>query len=123
MLALFCSLFFVAASGKSISAEEINYVPSLDIGVINMNHMAATLVENSSAEMMGDPDYPFTVKQHPQSSPERKADLSESEVNIAATSASPSNNNLKSAIVDLLPGLHEPVCSMNLYVLMIYVYG
>ncbi|KAK1441437.1 hypothetical protein QVD17_07326 [Tagetes erecta] len=97
-----------AASGKSVSAETINYVPSLEIGAINMNHMATTLVEDSSTEMMGDPNYAFTVKQLPQSSPELKTDLSESEVNIAATSASQSNTKLKSAILDLLPSLHEP---------------
>ncbi|KAI3761743.1 hypothetical protein L1987_52165 [Smallanthus sonchifolius] len=93
-----------AASGKSISAEEINYVSSLDIDSVNMNHMATTLVQ----KIMADPNDVFTVvKQHPQSSPELKPDLSESEVNVAATSASPSNNKLKSAILDLFPSLHE----------------
>ncbi|KAK9070300.1 hypothetical protein SSX86_010700 [Deinandra increscens subsp. villosa] len=105
-----------AASGKSIAAEEINYVPSLTVESINMNHMAITLVENPSAGMMTDPDDAFTVvKQHPQSSSEVKTDLSESEVNVAVTSsASPSNNKVKSAILDFLPSLHEVVCSDDL---------
>ncbi|KAL8199713.1 hypothetical protein R6Q57_013281 [Mikania cordata] len=92
-----------AASGKSILAEEINYVPSLDFDTINMKHMATTLEETHSAEMKNDA---FPVEQRSQSSPELKTDLLESEVNMAVTSAS-LGNNLKSVILDLLPGLHE----------------
>ncbi|XP_022012411.1 probable ubiquitin-like-specific protease 2B isoform X1 [Helianthus annuus] len=97
-----------AASGKSISAEEINYVPSLDIDTINMNHMATTLVENPSVGMTAVTNHAFkVVKQRPLSSIELRTDLSESEVNAAATSASPSNNRLKSAMLDLLPSHYE----------------
>lgn len=104
-------LFFVAATGKSIPADEINYVPSLDIETINMNHITTTLIQNPSAEMMADSNDALTiVKQQPQSSTELRTDVSESEDNVAATLASPSNRNLKSAILDLLPSYHEPVC-------------
>ncbi|KAI7745315.1 hypothetical protein M8C21_001550 [Ambrosia artemisiifolia] len=60
---------YCAASGKGISTEEINYVPSLDIDAINMNHMATTLIQNSSAATMPDSNHDFkVVKQRPVSS-------------------------------------------------------
>ncbi|KAI3758344.1 hypothetical protein L6452_05904 [Arctium lappa] len=105
-----------AAAGKDISSEEINYAPSLSIDAININHIATTLVEDPSAETKADLNDAFTVaEEHPQCSPELRTDLYESEasapagveVNVAATSASPSSNKLSSAVLDLLPSLPE----------------
>ncbi|XP_076949465.1 putative ubiquitin-like-specific protease 2B [Bidens hawaiensis] len=98
-----------AATGKGIPADEINYVPSPDIDTINMNHITPTLIQNPSAEMMADSnDALSVVKQQPQSSTELRTDVSESEINVTVTSASPSNSKLKSAIHDLSPSYYEP---------------
>ncbi|CAI9259946.1 unnamed protein product [Lactuca saligna] len=102
-----------AAAGENISAEELKYVPSLGIDAINITHMATTLIEDPSAVMVTDSDDAFTVAEQPppQSTPELKIDLSESKVNVATTSTSPSNNKLNSVILDLLPNLPKFVCS------------
>lgn len=119
-------VFLVAAAGKSISAEEINYVPSLDIDVLNINCVSTTLVEDPPARIMGNSNDVFKVAEHPcESSPEHKTNLSKSEVstpagaevNVAAMSASPSNNKSNSNILDSLPSILELVCSD---LLMIY---
>lgn len=104
-------LFLLAASGKTISAEEISYVPSLDIDSINITRVATTLLEVPSRRIP-DSDDAFIVDEHPsKSSPELGIDLSESEVNppaesevnasagaevnVAATSASLDNVKLR----------------------------
>ncbi|XP_042754287.1 probable ubiquitin-like-specific protease 2B isoform X2 [Lactuca sativa] len=101
------------ATGENISEEELKYVPSLGIDAINITHMATTLIEDPSAVMVTDSNDAFTVAEQPppQSTPELEIDLSESEVNVATTSASPSNNKLNSVILDPLPNLPEFICS------------
>lgn len=97
-----------AAAGKNVLTEEVNYVPSLDIDAININHVSATLVEDSPAKIVADSNDTIIVAVNPlESSPELKPDLSESMVNVAATSASPSNEKFVSAIPDLSPSLPE----------------
>ncbi|XP_076922302.1 putative ubiquitin-like-specific protease 2B, partial [Bidens hawaiensis] len=106
--------FTLAATGKSIPADESNYVPSLDIDTINMNYITTTLVQSPSAEMMADSNDALTVvKQQPQSTTEPRTDESESEDNVAATSASSRNIYLKSAILDLSSSYHEPSAHKN----------
>lgn len=108
-----------AAAGEDISPKELKYVPSIAIDAINITHMATTLIEEEEhcPVMVSDSHDSFTVTEQPQpqpqSTPQLRTELSESEVNVAATSASPSHKKLKSAIQDLFPSLPEFVCSDN----------
>ncbi|XP_071710118.1 probable ubiquitin-like-specific protease 2B isoform X2 [Rutidosis leptorrhynchoides] len=104
------------AAGKNVSAEEINYVPSLNIDVMNIKRMSTTVVEDPSATLMGNSNDGFKVADHPrESSPKLRSNLSKSEVNspagteayVAAMSALPRDDKSNLNIPVLLPSQSE----------------
>ncbi|GJS65455.1 probable ubiquitin-like-specific protease 2B isoform X1 [Tanacetum coccineum] len=105
-----------AVSGENITAEEINCNPSLKIDAIKISHVATTVLEDSSRVVANLNDDIIAADYPPESSPKLRTDLPELEVcapdgaefNVATASASPCNDKVNSAMLDLLPSLTEP---------------
>nr|XP_043617521.1 probable ubiquitin-like-specific protease 2B isoform X2 [Erigeron canadensis] len=104
-----------AASGKAVSAEEIKYVPVLDIDALDINHVSTTLLEDAPDRIVAGSKKAVVVTEHPSESSPELGTFSESAVsapadavvNVAVTSASCSNVKSNSLVVDSLPSLPE----------------